>query len=518
MINCVCKGGEEAPPEDEKEVYSMSINIIAILVSLAMMLTGASPAAMPAEASRTLRVSDIVVSFGDEEIALDPELVIGAYTDGAQALFSLGLEAGDYTLFPTQLSADEERVALAIGGQAVGIPAQLLNSLAEQAQQMVESSVQADETSAQILSYLKDEYIPAITALVAAASDPERQAEIQEKATAVFAELVDRGEGTEDTVTLGDGTEYAVTRYHYTIDFEQATELADAIYQCDEALANFYAAMMKLYAMMPEESGLNGITSFSDLSEMLDIDMTMEMDEAISEADDLDMVDAVMTMVIPPQVMEAPEGEEPQTIELPPMVYTIAAYKLGEYGYAEVAFDYAFQGNGVTFHMTSEESDAGVSADMDMQVAEGDSTLFELGMEMEGYVDPDTGDAEFDMDCDLEAQDTAFSFGLEGVKSADGTGACDVAMDVEANGVDAGLEFTLTLSDGTFDSLFDGADVLMIEDLSQEGLNALMQDTGVQGRLLQVVGSLQADFGRLMADESVQQLTGLISAGMAEED
>ena len=46
----------------------MTINIIAILVSLAMMLTGASPADMPAEASRTLRISDVAISFGDAEI------------------------------------------------------------------------------------------------------------------------------------------------------------------------------------------------------------------------------------------------------------------------------------------------------------------------------------------------------------------------------------------------------------------------------------------------------------------
>lgn len=496
----------------------MTINIIAILVSLAMMLTGASPADMPAEASRTLRISDVAISFGDEEIELDPELVLGARTDGAQALFCLGLEAGGATLFPVQLSADEQRVALAIGGQTVGVPAEALNALVEQAQQAMVGSMEADEESAQILAYLKDELLPATTALIAAANDPERSAEIQAKAEAVFAEIIDRGEGTEDTVTLGDGTEYAVTRYNYTISGDQLFELADAVYQCDETLANFKAAMMKMYALMPEESGLNGISSFTDFSEALDLDMTMEMDEAISEADGLDMVDAVMTIVVPPQVIESQEDDSTEQIELPPMVYTIASYKLGDYGYGEVSFDYAFQGSSVAVHVTAENSDTGVSADMDMQVADENGTQAALGMEIEKNVDPQTGDAQFDMDYDIEAQEGAFSLGLEGVKHADGTGSCDVALDVDADGVDAEVEFTLTVEDGAFDSLFDGADILMIEDLSEEGLNALMEDTSVQGRLLQVMGSLQADAGRLMGDESVQQLTALFAADQVEAD
>ena len=45
---------------------------------------------------------------------------------------------------------------------------------------------------------------------------------------------------------------------------------------------SYYDALMKLYSMLPEESGLNGITSLSDVTEKIGMEMQMEIDEALN--------------------------------------------------------------------------------------------------------------------------------------------------------------------------------------------------------------------------------------------
>ena len=187
----------------------MSINIIALLVSLAMMLTGAGSAGMPAETAKTLTISNISVTFNDEEVRLDPSLRMGVSTDGSKALFDLALEAGGQTLFPIQMQAGEGVLALTAAGQAFGVPGEALNALVEQAGQMV-AAAGADAAegavSAQVLTFMKDKYMPALVGLVQSVKNPEYVARMKEKVNALYDEMVDRGEGTPDTLELG-GTE-----------------------------------------------------------------------------------------------------------------------------------------------------------------------------------------------------------------------------------------------------------------------------------------------------------------------
>ena len=69
----------------------MMTNLLAILVSLAMMLTGAS-APMAEPASRTILVSDLTVQHNDEVVTLTPFASLGVMTDGSKALFDFRLQ------------------------------------------------------------------------------------------------------------------------------------------------------------------------------------------------------------------------------------------------------------------------------------------------------------------------------------------------------------------------------------------------------------------------------------------
>ena len=57
-------------------------SLIAVLLSLAMMLTGAGSEGMPQQSARTLTLRNVVVTYNGETQRLAPEAHIGAMTDG----------------------------------------------------------------------------------------------------------------------------------------------------------------------------------------------------------------------------------------------------------------------------------------------------------------------------------------------------------------------------------------------------------------------------------------------------
>lgn len=490
----------------------MSMSIVAILLSLAMMLTGAGSSGQPDELSRTLRISDIAIQLNGQEIEFDSTLRLGASNKGQTPLFDLAVEKDGKVLFPIQLSADENQVALVYGDQGFALPTATVDALIAQAQQQMTAAAQSNPETQAMMEFLTQEMLPAYAGMMDAVQDPERVKEINAKAQAAMLQIVDRGEGVEDTIVLADDNEYAVVRYNYTLNAQQMLELADAVYQCDEALANYYNAMMKMYSMMPEESGMKGITSFADLAKMIDLDMTMEITETVSEADGLDMIDAVLTINIPAQAMGAPEGTE-----LPPMVFTIAAYEMGDNGYAQVNLDYDIEGNCIVYNMTMEKDESGMAIDMDMTVnavdAEGNTATM-ASITMEGGSEKDEkGVEEYSLEYDFDlGQQGQFNCSIEGANQPDGTGEAAVALSVAAQGMTAGLSFNLTVSGEAIVNAADTADITLIEDLSDEGMAALQQDQAFQQKMMTISSRLMLDLQELKNDSGVQTVLQLYEA------
>ena len=102
----------------------MSMNLIALLVSLAMMLTGAGGAAQPeaalpaGETARTLTLSNVSMTWNGQTLQVDPQVRFGVSTDGKKALYDFAVEMGDKVLLPMQLSAGEEGVTVLSGNSA----------------------------------------------------------------------------------------------------------------------------------------------------------------------------------------------------------------------------------------------------------------------------------------------------------------------------------------------------------------------------------------------------------------
>jgi len=113
----------------------MSMNLIAMLVSLAMMLTGAGGAvqteALPATATaRTLTLSNVSVTWNGEPLHLAPQAHIGVSTDGKKAVYDFGVDLGDKKLLPVQVVASESGITALSGnsGAAVTVSAEITTS------------------------------------------------------------------------------------------------------------------------------------------------------------------------------------------------------------------------------------------------------------------------------------------------------------------------------------------------------------------------------------------------------
>ncbi|MBQ6325609.1 MAG: hypothetical protein IJI26_06045 [Clostridia bacterium] len=293
----------------------MSMNLIAILVSLAMMLTGAGGIAQPeaalptGETARTLTLNNVNVTWNGETLQLDPQVRFGVSTDGKKALYDFAVELGDKVLLPMQLSADEKGLTVLSGnsGVAVTVTAEALAGLAAQMEEQVNASLTASGgDNAQLMQFLTEEYMPAYAGLLKLAMDPVQRQQINAMGQTVYDRVVDRGQGMPAKLEV-DGVSYDVTAYSYSLDALQMAALSDAMFDEVPELKDYYSALFKLYGMLPEESGLKGLDSFTALFERFGVQMRMDIEEKRTDDGAVDQMNNVLTMDLN-SMMNVPQG------------------------------------------------------------------------------------------------------------------------------------------------------------------------------------------------------------------
>ena len=93
-----------------------------------------------------------------------------------------------------------------------------------------------DENGKAIFALMGD-YISAYGDLLRLMGDPEAMQAIQQKADALYDQMIDRGEGTPGTLAYNDEI-VDVTCYEYDVTGAQIGALTDAVYAADAALAS----------------------------------------------------------------------------------------------------------------------------------------------------------------------------------------------------------------------------------------------------------------------------------------
>ena len=486
----------------------MSLNILAMLISLAMMLTGVGGEGQPADGARSLVLHDVCITYNDENLTLNPALRLGVATDGEKAVYDLGVDLNGETLFPMQLGVAEDGLTLLFekSDVALNVSADALNALGEQATQMMQNVTPADGQNAELMTFITEEFVPAYTGLLSVVKDEELQKEIEAKGKEVFAGIVDRGEGTPVTEEI-DGVEYALIAYSYTMDSDQMAAMADGLFTCHEALENYYNALFKLYDMLPEESGLNGIHSYKDLFDKTHIAMSMEIDEKCSDDGAVDIMAAKLTIDMA-GMAEAMGGED-AGIEIPPIVMDIESSQVGEAKDASVRCDYEIEESGTGLYLSASASSDGPDnafMDMEMNIYEEGERAGGLTMSFINRGSDETGRTA-NMRYQIDAEGTTVQMDISGQTNPDGTGTANFDLNVDSNGMNAGIRFAVDAVNDAIEDKANGHEAaVVLDDLSEEKLNALGEDQAIQGALMQVVGTMMTDAQTLTADESVQAL------------
>ena len=493
---------------------TITMNLIAMLLSFAMMLTGAGGEGQPAQA-RNLVLHNVQFSYNGESVKLPQALHVGASTDGEKAVFDFGIDQGGETLLPVQLGVSEAGVAALFtkSDVAVNVTADAIDAAMEQASGMMQSMTGAIQTeNPELLQFLTEEFLPAYTGLIEAAKDPDFAERMNAKGDEILAGIVDKGEGVADTLLL-EGEQYAVTKYTYTLDSDQMAQLMDGIFAAEDALKNYADALFKLYSMLPEESGLNGIASYNDLFNKTGMQASMDFVEQVTADGEINQTNAVLTMDMNAMIkktveQQTAEGQETAEVpELPPMVVDIESLKMGAMTDVMTSFDYAVEGVGVNMVAHANDDVDGKLMDMSMGMKQGDETI--ATMDFSAYMNEE-GFNSVNFHIDAPASNTEVAIGAAGTANEDGTGTTNVELSVDSGSDSFNLSFDLDVTADAIEDLVNGHEtVLTLDDLSEDALNAIGEDETFQAAMMQVVGSMSMDAQKLTAEENVQKLIAL---------
>lgn len=507
----------------------MSMSLIAILLSLAMMLTGAGGEGMPAQSARTLTLRNVVVTLNGETQRLTPEAHIGVMSDGENAVFDFGVDVDGQALMPIQIGVGERGLTALFeeSGVALNVTKEALDNAVAMAGETM-GAMTADVENPEVLAFLTEEYLPAYTGLLTAMSDKTSQAAIQKKAEALVDDMIDRGEGTPDQVVIDDVT-YDVLSYHYTIDGAQMGALADALFAAAPELTAYADATFRLYSMLPEESGLNDVQSYSDMMTKFGIDMTMEMDEQHSEDGLVQVADAVLTMdmsglsamMVEQQAAEVPLPEEdavvepeptPEPIVLEPLVMNIHSLAVGDASGSTVDFDYAIGDTAMAFEANAAQDSTTVSMEMTGTVSVDGEKTGKMSLSCAQAANEDGGNS-YGFSASIVSKDALqLDASVYGDASADGTAYNSVSVDGRTPDTSFGLSFDVEISaDAIEDKVSAAEPAVVIDDLSEEAMEALGEDQNLLGAMMKVGGSLTMDASKLTQDQSIRNLVALLS-------
>lgn len=513
----------------------MTTNLLAILLSLAMLLTGATaPVAEPA--SRTMTVNNIIVRHNDEEVALSPYASLGIMTDGAKAVADFFIGNGEDVYLPFQASVSADGVLVQNDNSKVTLKI-------DRAQ--LDEMLGADGEESMPMFDVMADYIAAYGELIRLMTDVEGMEAIQQKADALYDELVDRGAGEEGTMEYDDEL-YDVVTYDYDLTAQQIGALADAVYTADERLANYAKAYFRLLAAMPEDSGLDGADSFEALFAKFD-NLSMHVTESIAE-NGLNVSDVILHIAVPE--MEKPvefvihgvkdaEGKssevnanfdaENMTISLyidalqtgpdMQMNLSVAVNPAGEAPETtvEASAEIGEGEDGPTAIVIANDAEAEVEDE-----AEAETEDEEDGEEDEDIIDAE-GDSEdayfFAMDYDREydeatnvisqtlsygldaaAEDIHYDLTVDGVTVDAGESDYQVTCALDVGDDAYGLDFFVTITDEDIEDRIDANSAVGIDAFDPTAL----------------MTSVSADAMKLYSDEGVQKLIAMAQAAMEQ--
>lgn len=465
-------------------------NLLAMLVSLAMLLTGVSAAALPdAPVGRVMTIGNLAVSHNDDEIALDVYATLGATTDGVQALFDFSVVDGTGVYFPFQIVATSERLLLKNDKHG-----QTLTITADELADMTNAALGGDDAeNAAINAYISD-WLPALMNLMGVMADRSEMEALRARGFEIYDEMVDRGEGVPGRAEY-EGEIYDVNTYEYTLTGAQLGALADAIYASSDRLKSFPEAYFKLLAQLPDELGLSGATSYETLLAKLDIGMTAS--ESIAD-NGLVLLDATLTVNQPndgPTIRYAIHQARFEDDEFSTVAFDLPADAMALSVYMEYSRDGA--DDHYSLNITGDSADAEAGEDGE---GDGEDALY-ITLDSDTTRDPDTGWTTLDINATLDAVGGYHGeFSVESEHDSEGMGFSHVACSAIAQAESYSASFDVVVTNEVIEA--------RVSDEGATGVSAF--------DLMTLLAAIQADAGQLSANADVKALSELFVRSDAE--
>ena len=473
-------------------------NLLAILMSLALVLTGAATSALPEEpVGRVMTIGNLEVSHNNDDAYLDLYATLGVTTDGTQTLYDFSIGDNTETYLPFQLAVTENSLLLKNekDGQTLAITAEDVEQVLTGAAGGDGEALQAAMPQDLLSAYAN--LLPAYADLLAIMRDEDEMQAMRARCWEIYDKMVERGEGVPGKVEY-DGDLYDVMTYEYTMTAAQIGALQDAIYASDERLAGYRDAYFKFISSLPKEAGVLEGNSFEEM--YANMDMRLRMSESIAE-NGLVMMDGKLTAT--PPTLSTVESAAP----MGPISYNIHQARMNDDEFSTVTFEMPVPGmilsvyieysrdnrdSHTTMTVTGnpEQGTAGEDGEGDGEDALYITFDYDITHSGDGEMIGRTANATLDA-----AGGTHIDFTLNGDHDADGSGLSHVACNANIGQESYAVDFDVVVTNDTVERRVSGEDGVALADYS---FPALMTN-------------LTEDFSLLMNSADVQTLVGMFN-------
>ncbi|MBR6767357.1 MAG: hypothetical protein IKM02_05340 [Clostridia bacterium] len=467
----------------------MTFNFLAILLSIAMMLTGGAGIESDGPIASSLTICDVYFEYNDTSFELEPSLTAGVMTDNGTAVFDLSMQSGGEALFPMQLVISEDAATLVAekAGKAFTIDAETLNGIIDEALDL--DMLLEDEEFQQAVETLE-------TSFGTALSMEDIQAD-EEAINALVYEKLQPAETVEESITY-DEKEYQVTSKRYVLDNDQMFELIDGIYASSEELSAMYNDLLdnlnETLAMEVEEGEeVPEITSIKQLYDQLGMSISMDLTESVSADGEFTAAAGTITLA---------QEELPE-----PIVISIESYEMEGVSEALVETGYTIDDMELILGVSAYEGDGEQYFELACEVSpleETDDSADAFAFYMAGGSDINQdGLAEYGFNMELSADEMGFAFMIDGSEDEEGGHSIDISFEYadEYDNVAAGL--TLVYSKAVFENAAEGLAPIAIDPENLENAEA---------EAMGVAESLMADLQMLAENESVAEMLEAFTA------
>lgn len=465
----------------------MTINILSILLSIAMMLSGAAGLETEAVMANTLTIRDVYFSYNDESFELEPTLTAGVMTENGTAVIDLSMAAGEESLFPLQLIISEDAATLVVEktGQAFAIDAETLNAIAAEALDF--DGMAADEDFSTVVGIFKS-----YGDLLKNASSMQYNTEAMLLLDAQLKERFTPVETAEAVDSYND-TEYPVTMSRYELNNDQVFEMMDAVMNANEAMSAFYAQYFDLLNTTMAQTGeeMPEITGFKDLYAMIGAEMTMDITAYESEDGKFSHAQCVYTVTI--QELAEPVVANMDIYMVDGIMDMMVETELSVEGMNMYVGGISYIEEGNTYYEAIMDLMPEESEDLTDEDYETAMSFFMTG----GETANEAGGSDMGFTMEVTTYDGGFAFLIEGSSDADGNSTADISFDFAAEDTNITAGFSMDLSKAVFANASEGLSPIAV---TPENIEVVEAEFG------KAAESLMVDLQTLIENESITDM------------